>query len=105
LRYSLKISEDLGSRLKGCPNREFHSSGNYLLVPVVDPEVVDDVELRLVEDVEAVDDTLVLEEREVSLYNSNLFPAPQYSILLPGQTKLQSPREVRAEPAPRELPQ
>lgn len=40
-----------------------------------------------------------------SLYNSNLFPAPQYSRLLPGQTKLQSVRASIVDVAASVLPQ
>jgi hypothetical protein len=74
------------------------------LVLVKDVEPVDDT-LEFVKDVEPVDDTMVLVEREVSLYNSSLFAAPQYSVLSPGQSKLHSPIAVRADPPPRELPQ
>lgn len=59
------------------------------------------VEERRIEVVE----TPVLEAREESWYNSNLFPAPQYSMLLPGHIKLQSPAAARTDPAPRLLPQ
>lgn len=48
---------------------------------------------------------LVLEAREESLYNSKRFPAPQYSTLLPGHMKLQSPAAARLAPTPRLLPQ
>lgn len=40
-----------------------------------------------------------------SLYNSNLFPAPQYSYALPGHTIEQSPAAARTDPVLRALPQ
>lgn len=48
---------------------------------------------------------LLLDASEVSLYNSSLFPAPQYSKALPGQVKLQSPIGAGVEVASRVLPQ
>jgi hypothetical protein len=58
---------------------------------------------ELEEDVDEI--PLVVDTREESLYNSNLFPAPQYCTELPGQMKLQSLRAARTDPAPSELPQ
>lgn len=52
-----------------------------------------------------VDEALVLVTRDASLYISSLFPAPQYSRLLPGHMKLQSPSVARSDPAPSVLPQ
>jgi hypothetical protein len=55
---------------------------------------IDELELDAVEEVTADDvELLPVDELEDDdfLYNSNLFPAPQYSTALPGHTKLQSP--------------
>jgi hypothetical protein len=49
--------------------------------------------------------TLLLDASDVSKYISNLFPAPQYSKLFPGQMKLQSERVVVIDPVPTEFPQ
>jgi len=43
--------------------------------------------------------------RAESMYMSSLSPAPQYSELLPGHTKLQSPGAARTDPGPNLLPQ
>jgi hypothetical protein len=55
---------------------------------------IDELELDAVEELTA-DDVELLPVDELGeddfLYNSNLFPAPQYSTALPGHTKLQSP--------------
>jgi hypothetical protein len=59
----------------------------------------------VVDDGVEVSETLVLDASEESWYNSNRFPAPQYSMLLPGHMKLQSPVAARTDPAPRLLPQ
>ena len=48
---------------------------------------------------------LVVDTSEESWYISNRFPAPQYSMLLPGHMKLQSPGAARIDPVPRLLPQ
>jgi hypothetical protein len=75
---------------------------------VADVEVdvnVDEVEDFVLEVEETPVLEEVLEEREESLYISNLFPAPQYSTLLPGQVKLQSPKAAGADPVPRLFPQ
>lgn len=77
---------------------------------VEDMDVVEDVEITLevldwVLEVEELSPLLALEESVVSLYMSSLLPAPQYSKLLPGQMKLQSPKAAKVDVASRVLPQ
>jgi hypothetical protein len=60
-----------------------------VLVPVVLVPVMDELEVT----------------KLVSLYISNLFPAPQYSYALPGQMKEQSVAGARIDPVLMVLPQ
>lgn len=63
--------------------------------------------LETLEEVEDVATTeLLLLETADRLYNSNLFPAPQYSYLFPGQVNEQSVcLFARPDPVPSILPQ
>jgi len=71
----------------------------------LEDEVLDETELELA-DVDGTTELLLLEVDAESLYISNLFPAPQYSYLLPGQVNEQSAWLVaKTDPVLRVLPQ
>lgn len=73
------------------------------LTEVTDPVVLTFVDVPEVEATEDVESDAVA--TELRMYNSNRFPAPQYSSASPGQTKLQSVVAAATDPAPRLLPQ